>query len=456
LIKKEREISTASQSKPYGPSYRVMNKKYQDSTSSERTELCNQVLNDEFVSVPAGSEESRDIQKKSQYDEIIFQCEDDRTELDIVIEQNISTIKFLTPFADNIKEKEELNFNIEDLRDIHRASINRIYAEKGAEVLEGLRKNPAVAIPIIYRRLKQKDEEWRKARKELNRFWHDIYDKNYQKSMESQYNLFKTMEKKKLQPKNIFKETKERHEYVRPVTFDFSDKSIHDDIYYLLINLTHDLTDEEVSNINQLWHLFLIPFLDLSANHYKVSNQYDVVIKEVPPGEQPNQAPLRYFANLFESQPSLTESSSAFPPIVEQPISKDKPRNTVFYGNSSFLLFFRYYCALYEKLLRAKEACKKALRLKEKSVPTATVLQEHDALLEKSNFGNERKDREKEKALEDFNNQVNGTNDVSHEELYAKFITVMIQFLNGLGTPQSYDDDCKRILGHDAYTTSTL
>ena len=63
-------------------------------------------------------------------------------------------------------------------KDIHRASIARIYGEKGNEILEGLRKNPTVAIPIILKRLKQKDEEWKNARTELNKFWNEVYQMN--------------------------------------------------------------------------------------------------------------------------------------------------------------------------------------------------------------------------------------------------------------------------------------
>jgi histone deacetylase complex regulatory component SIN3 len=41
--------------------------------------LCTSVLNDEFVSFVAGSEESSgDSYRKTQIEEIIFQCEDDR------------------------------------------------------------------------------------------------------------------------------------------------------------------------------------------------------------------------------------------------------------------------------------------------------------------------------------------------------------------------------------------
>jgi paired amphipathic helix protein Sin3a len=44
----------------------------------------------------------------------------------------------------------------------------------GNEVLELLRKNPAVAIPTVLARLKQKDEEWRRARLELNKGWKEV------------------------------------------------------------------------------------------------------------------------------------------------------------------------------------------------------------------------------------------------------------------------------------------
>nr|CAG4708643.1 unnamed protein product [Naegleria fowleri] len=466
LLKREKVVPAETKSSVYGPSYRVLNKTYPEPICSERTELCNQVLNDEFVSVPAGSEESRDIQKKSQFDEIIFQCEDDRTELDIVIEQNESTIKFLAYYAEKIKNNEDFTFNYEDMKDIHRASINRIYAERGPEVLEGLRRNPAVAIPIVYRRLKQKDEEWKKARKELNRFWNDIYQKNFQKAMESQYNIFKQNEKKKLKPKEILREVKERHEYCRPLIFEFPDRQIHDDIYYLLINLTNDLTPEEVRDINMLWKDFLIPFLDLQSSDYVKSERFDAVLKEVPEGEQPNSTPTSYFTDLFKQADEPSGDGAEFPPIVEQQISKqeNRYRNNVFYGNSFFMIFFRYYCALYEKLYRAKLASKRTARMRQKSVDTATILKEHDTLLEKSNFNNEKKEKEKEKVIEEMASKTNGgdhmeiDSDINKiaDDIYSQFLVVMIKFLNGLGTSQSYDDDCRKLLDYDSYPVLTF
>ncbi len=117
----------------------------------------------------------------------------------------MSTIAFLEPLVELIKSDENAKQKLEKLRDIHRASISRIYGDKGSEILEGLRKNPVVAIPIILKRLKQKDEEWKKARKELNKFWREIYDKNNQKAMEEQCEIFKVSDKKTISPKSMLR-----------------------------------------------------------------------------------------------------------------------------------------------------------------------------------------------------------------------------------------------------------
>jgi hypothetical protein len=41
----------------------------------------------------------------------------------------------------------------------------RIYGEKAGDIVEGLKKNPSVAVPVVLRRLKAKELEWRQAQK---------------------------------------------------------------------------------------------------------------------------------------------------------------------------------------------------------------------------------------------------------------------------------------------------
>ena len=41
----------------------------------------------------------------------------------------------------------------------------RIYGEKSLDMVEGLKKNPSSAVPIVLKRLKTKETEWRLAQK---------------------------------------------------------------------------------------------------------------------------------------------------------------------------------------------------------------------------------------------------------------------------------------------------
>lgn len=52
---------------------------------------------------------------------------------------------------------------------IHRKAINRIYGDKSNDIIDGLKKNPVVAVPLVLRRLKSKDDEWKEAQRQFNK-----------------------------------------------------------------------------------------------------------------------------------------------------------------------------------------------------------------------------------------------------------------------------------------------
>jgi hypothetical protein len=93
------------------------------------------------------------------------------------------------------------------LSTIHLNAISRIYGDHGEEILELLRKNPIGTIPVILKRLKQKDNEWRKARHELNKnHWKDVIEKNHYKSFDHRSFYFKQNDKKFLSTKPLVQE----------------------------------------------------------------------------------------------------------------------------------------------------------------------------------------------------------------------------------------------------------
>ena len=82
--------------KRHGASYRALPKTYIQPKCSGRSQLCSDVLNDTWVSFPMWSEDSTfEGTRKTQLEDYIFRCEDERFELDVVLETNLSTIRYL-------------------------------------------------------------------------------------------------------------------------------------------------------------------------------------------------------------------------------------------------------------------------------------------------------------------------------------------------------------------------
>ncbi|GMF16412.1 unnamed protein product [Phytophthora fragariaefolia] len=215
-----------SQCRRATPSYRGLPASYPIPPCSHRSALEKQVCNDSWVSVPTGSEDfSFKSMRKNQYEEALFKCEDERFEIDMVIEANASTISVLEPLAHEIevlKKSKELNGEDDKMwnyvvdkgtfRVTHLNAITRIYGDAGSQILDLLRKYPAGTIPVVLQRLKQKDEEWRRAREDLNRQWKEVNEKNYHKSLDHSSFYFKQKDKKQTSMKMMMQEAKKKLE----------------------------------------------------------------------------------------------------------------------------------------------------------------------------------------------------------------------------------------------------
>lgn len=204
-----------SSCKRHGASYRGLPKSFVQPKCTGRTLLCREVLNDTLVSFPSWSEDSTFVSsRKTQYEEYIYRCEDERFELDIVIESNLLTIRVLEAVKrkiDKMSFEEKNRFKLDDTLGgtscvIHQRAIRRIYGDKAPEIIEGLKKNPVVAVPLVLRRLKAKDEEWRDAQKQFNKIWREQNEKYYLKSLDHQGISFKQNDIRYLRSKSLIKE----------------------------------------------------------------------------------------------------------------------------------------------------------------------------------------------------------------------------------------------------------
>ena len=73
-----------------------------------------------------------------------------------------------------------------------------------------------MAVPLVLRRLKSKDEEWREVQKNFNKTWREQNEKYYLKSLDHQGLLFKQSDTRFLRSKSLLNELEtlydERHE----------------------------------------------------------------------------------------------------------------------------------------------------------------------------------------------------------------------------------------------------
>lgn len=84
-------------------------------------------------------------------------------QLDVVLETNLATIRVLESVQKKLSRmsaEEQAKFRLDNTLGgssevIHRKAIQRIYGDKALDIIDGLKKNPAVSVPIVLKRLER-------------------------------------------------------------------------------------------------------------------------------------------------------------------------------------------------------------------------------------------------------------------------------------------------------------
>ena len=142
--------------------------------------------------------------RRNVHEEVLARVEDEMHEVDMAIERNASALRVLEPVAEEatrLREQEErdgqpigrLRYKMRPrtLNTIHIGAIARVYGESGEEVLQHLLQNPLVVAPILFKRLKEKNEEWRKVKNELNKEWKKTCSENMKGSLDTKCFVYK-------------------------------------------------------------------------------------------------------------------------------------------------------------------------------------------------------------------------------------------------------------------------
>ena len=204
-----REESLGSSAKPVTVNYTTYPSDYVPPKCSGKTEHERKNLNGKCFSMPRdypsrgerhyASPELYDgvKERRNAYEEVMCRVEDEMAEVDMAIERNASAMRALRPIRDeaaSLTEQEErdgmpigrLQYKLKlgSLNSVHIGAIARVYGKSGEEVIQHLRLNPIAVVPIVYKRLKEKDAEWRKVKKELNKGWKAALTDNHEGSFD--------------------------------------------------------------------------------------------------------------------------------------------------------------------------------------------------------------------------------------------------------------------------------
>jgi paired amphipathic helix protein Sin3a len=202
LILESQRICTSYSELPAG---------YPNLISSGRTPEIAEMLNDKFISIPAGSEDDKNPMKKNHYQEHIFKFEDQRYENDMIIE----ILKFAMDGLNELNEKVSANglatVSLEsNLSKSIIRFISRFYKEYGQQVLEGIEYHPKDTIPIVINRFKKRLDEAQSQKTELEKNIKASFDRFYFKSFDYRSFKFKNYDKKTNNAKAFLKEIQTR------------------------------------------------------------------------------------------------------------------------------------------------------------------------------------------------------------------------------------------------------
>eukprot|EP00299_Pterocystis_sp_00344_P016840 c8449_g1_i3.p1 GENE.c8449_g1_i3~~c8449_g1_i3.p1 ORF type:complete len:1038 (-),score=162.62 c8449_g1_i3:16-3129(-) len=396
-----------SESRKCGPSYRSIPPNYQLPTCSSRTEKISAVLNDEWVSVPLGNENASSFKnsRKNQYEDILFRCEDDRFEMDLAIATCSACITFLERIQkklDGLETEERLQFRLSKLPPLHHRTIRKMYGpNKGSDVVTLLCDNPSAAIPVVLPRLKEISENLKTAKAEAENWLRDLCARNHLKSLDHRSFYFKQADRKFISARGITNEIKEIVESADGQVEDcciriaMSDESIHHDIMSLTWTCARNtLSATDAVHLEFFWIVVVQTVLRQQLDLHKLDHHL-IPHPSSPTSPSP---PIGGDESVSIDTSSLLSLSSSCVP----------DREPVFVGGNLYYMFFRLYGVLYERLSKAKK-------------------------------------------LSESNKEV-----WSESCSYQKFLGLVHQLLNGTLENSQYEDQCRVLMGPEAYELFTI
>ena len=419
------------------------------------------MLNDTWVSFPSWSEDSQFVtSRKTQYEEHIYRTEDERFEFDVVLETNRDTVKVLECVQKKMGRmppEEAARYRLDDCLGgnsptIHQRAIRRIYGDKSADIIDGLKRNPVVAVPLVLRRLKAKDAEWREVQKQFNKVWREQNEKYYLKSLDHQGMIFKQNDIRAIRSKSLLNEIEtlydEQHEQLEQsgvaaspgphLTLQYKDKSILNDAADLLIHHVKRQTSIHKEDKLKIKALLKQSLPDLFYHtRQEMSDTESEKDSESEKDDSDNEDSKKSKKTKEDKKEILVKDEEVMaemregecPPHARD--AEDTESYSLLMANNHWYLFLRLHCTLCERLLTMYE---QALVIAAEEGEESTARKENTAT-----------------AL-----RLKPKSGLSPSNYYPTFKDMVMSVLDGNMDPNAYEDTLREMFGIHAFTAFTL
>ncbi|KAB8596070.1 hypothetical protein FH972_025781 [Carpinus fangiana] len=206
-----------------GQSYRQMPKRERNKPCSGRDEMCNSVLNDEWVSHPTwASEDSGFIaHRKNNHEEGLHRIEEERHDYDLNIANVERTIQLMEPLAQQNLMMSEEDRKLWTLpRDfagqsqaIYKKVLAKLYGRDYAkQIMSDTSSSPSNVVPVILQRCRVILETWKASQREWEKVWREQTQRMFWKSLDHQGANVKGQDKRQFQAKTLQNEVQIKFE----------------------------------------------------------------------------------------------------------------------------------------------------------------------------------------------------------------------------------------------------
>ncbi|KAL8842559.1 MAG: hypothetical protein Q9170_000513 [Blastenia crenularia] len=294
-----------------GPSYRLLPRRERLRLCSGRDEMCQKVLNDQWVSHPTwASEDSGFIaHRKNVFEDAIHRIEEERHDYDFNIEACLRTIQLIESIVQQLRfmpEEERATYVLPlglggQSETIYQRVIKKVYdRHRGQSVINDMFRNPPGVLPIVLGRLKQKAEEWKAGMREWEKIWREQTHKMFWKSLDHQGVNAKTADKRQFQPKALHTEIQIQYEEQRrdkvvpwksppsyQLSYDFYDAEVIQDACHLILTHLYNSdknSEEDRRRLEKFLTTFIPAFFGLDQESFQ--NHMADIHDSSPPTEE--------------------------------------------------------------------------------------------------------------------------------------------------------------------------